>query len=154
MKFSPQLLVDKYCLKRWQNGFSILQNVVCDYHIWAPSNNVSDNKGQCFLTFSKSGNLSKISYHFVEPQATYSTTYSIFREPSKELAGPLGSAEPKLKNTDLGGDKVWTFFCNIHSWARLSILSHYFLSNSIHFTFQRNSSLKRQHSIVVIKNFT
>jgi len=31
----------------------------------------------------------------------YSTIYSIFREPSKELAEPLGSAEPRLKNTDL-----------------------------------------------------
>jgi len=32
-----------------------------------------------------------------------STIYSIFREPSKELAEPLGSAEPRLKNTGLKG---------------------------------------------------
>jgi len=31
----------------------------------------------------------------------YSTIFSIFREPRKELAEPLGSAEPRLKNTDL-----------------------------------------------------
>ncbi len=31
--------------------------------------------------------------------APYSTIYSIFSEPSKELAEPLGSAEPRLKNT-------------------------------------------------------
>jgi len=33
--------------------------------------------------------------------APYSTICSIFREPSKELAEPLGSAEPRLKNTDV-----------------------------------------------------
>ncbi len=31
------------------------------------------------------------------------TVYNVFREPSKELAEPLGSAEPRLKNTALGG---------------------------------------------------
>ena len=33
--------------------------------------------------------------------ASNSTIYSVFREPSKELAEPLGSAEPRLKNTVL-----------------------------------------------------
>ena len=30
-----------------------------------------------------------------------STIYSLFREPSKELAEPMGTAEPGLKNTDV-----------------------------------------------------
>jgi len=33
--------------------------------------------------------------------ASNSTIYSGFREPSKEVAEPLGSAEPRLKNTVL-----------------------------------------------------
>jgi len=33
--------------------------------------------------------------------ASNSTIYSVFREPSKELAEPLGSAEPRLKTTAL-----------------------------------------------------
>ncbi len=37
--------------------------------------------------------------------APFSNIYSIFRDPSKELAEPLGSAEPRLKNTGVGGHK-------------------------------------------------
>jgi len=33
--------------------------------------------------------------------AINSTVYSVFREPSKELAEPLGSAEPRLKNIEI-----------------------------------------------------
>jgi hypothetical protein len=61
--------------------------------------------GQCFSTFSKSRNFSQISFRFSEPKAPYSTIYNIFREPSEELAEPLGSAEPRLKNTDLGRNR-------------------------------------------------
>jgi hypothetical protein len=38
--------------------------------------------------------------------ASNSTIYSVFREPSKELAEPLGSAEPRLKNTVVRDQKV------------------------------------------------
>jgi len=54
---------------------------------------------QCFSTFFNSRNLLQISYHLAEPK--YSNIFSIFREPRKELAEPLGSAEPRLKNTVL-----------------------------------------------------
>jgi len=38
--------------------------------------------------------------------ASNSTIYSVFGEPSKELAEPLGSAEPRLKNTALEDETV------------------------------------------------
>jgi len=60
---------------------------------------------QCFSTFFKSRNLSKIII-WRNLNAPYGTIYSIFREPSKELTEPLGSAEPRLKNT-----VVITIFC-------------------------------------------
>ena len=50
---------------------------------------------QCFSTFFKSRNLSKIYYHFAELNAPYSTIQSIFMDPSKKLA------EPRLKNAGL-----------------------------------------------------
>jgi len=54
-----------------------------------------------FQPFSSCGTSRKFLIIWWNLNAPYSTIYSIFREPSKELAEPLGSAEPRLKNTDL-----------------------------------------------------
>jgi len=54
---------------------------------------------QCFQPFSSRGTAQK--FQIIWRNAPYSAIYSIFREPSKELPEPLGSAEPRLKNTDV-----------------------------------------------------
>ncbi len=57
---------------------------------------------QCFSTFFKSRNLSKIVECLTEPSldTQNNANLRILREPSQELAEHLGSAEPRLKNTD------------------------------------------------------
>ncbi len=40
------------------------------------------------------------------PNTQNSTNLRIHREPSKELAEPLGSAEPRLKNTDIDNEET------------------------------------------------
>jgi hypothetical protein len=54
-----------------------------------------------FQPFSNRGTSQKFLTIWRNLNALYSTIYSIFKEPSKELAEPLGSAEPMLKNTAL-----------------------------------------------------
>jgi len=60
---------------------------------------VVDIVGQCF---SSHGTSQKFLIIWRNLNAPFSTIYSIFREPSKELAEPLGSAEPRLKNAVVG----------------------------------------------------
>jgi len=52
-----------------------------------------------FQPFSSRGTRQKFLIIWRNLNTPYGTIYSIFREPSKELAEPLGSAEPRLKNT-------------------------------------------------------
>jgi hypothetical protein len=54
-----------------------------------------------FQPFSSGGTSQKFIIIWRNLNAPNSTIYRIFREPSKELAEPLGSAEPRLKNTAL-----------------------------------------------------
>jgi len=54
-----------------------------------------------FQPFSSRGTSQKFLIIWRNLNAPNSTIYSIFREPSKELAEPLGSAEPRLKNTGI-----------------------------------------------------
>ena len=60
----------------------------------------SNDRSSVFQPFSSRGTSQKFLIIWRNLNAPYSTIYCIFREPSKELAEPLGSAEPKLKNTD------------------------------------------------------
>jgi len=46
-------------------------------------------------------NLFQVAEPLAKLNAPYSAIYIIFMEPSKELAEPLRSAEPRLKNTAL-----------------------------------------------------
>jgi len=59
-------------------------------------------KACVFQPFSSRGTSQFFLIIWRNLNAPYSTIYSIFREPSKELAEPLGSAEPRLKNNDVG----------------------------------------------------
>jgi len=54
-----------------------------------------------FQPFSSRGTRQKFLIIWWNLNTPYGTIYRIFREPSKELAEPLGSTEPRLKNTGL-----------------------------------------------------
>jgi len=54
-----------------------------------------------FQPFSSRGTSQKFIIIWRNLNTPYSAIYSITREPSKELAEPLGSAEARLKNTAL-----------------------------------------------------
>jgi len=54
-----------------------------------------------FQPFSSRGTFQNFLMIWRNLNASNSTIYSVFREPSKELTEPLGSAEPRLKNTGL-----------------------------------------------------
>jgi hypothetical protein len=70
-----------------------------------------------FQPFSSRGTSQKFINIWRNLNAPHSTIYSIFREPSKKLAEPLGSAEPRLKNTGLHSTHLFY-------WARrISTLS-------------------------------
>jgi len=60
--------------------------------------NVTSVDCSVFQPFSSLGTSQKFIIIWRNLNAPYSTIYSIFRESSKELAEPLGSAEPRLKN--------------------------------------------------------
>ncbi len=78
---------------------------------------------QCFSTFFKSRNLPKMYHHLVELNVPYSSNNNIYREPSKELAEPLGSAEPRLKNWCNGWILMSFWMCSVpgNRFTHLSI---------------------------------
>ena len=56
---------------------------------------------QCFSTFFKSRNLWHVNNHLAEPKhSKQNYLYSFFKELSKALVDPLGSAEHGFKNTE------------------------------------------------------
>jgi len=70
------------------HSFAIIKNFFIHYSI-------------AFQPFSSRGTSRKFLIIRRNLNAPYSAIYIIFMEPSKELAEPLRSAEPRLKNTAL-----------------------------------------------------
>jgi len=109
---NPWCFYMQFCYMRpyfWSTYLSHITKVHLDYQryakekVWKPYHTALLEKikflilDQFFQPFSHQ----KFVIIWRSLNASYSTLFSIFREPSKELAEPLCSAEPRLKNTDL-----------------------------------------------------
>ncbi len=82
-----------------------------------------------FQPFSSRGTFQKFLMIWRNLKASNSTIYSVFREPSKELAEPLGSAKPRLKNTG-----VWYSFAFLECYNINDCLVFTYKTKGIHFS--------------------
>jgi len=75
-----------------------------------------------FQPFLSRGTFQKFHMIWQNLHASNSTIYSVFREPSKKLAEPLGSSEPRLKNTAIRPLCKWvttTITPSVRAWHLL-----------------------------------